>query len=408
MHRSSVQALLAVVALTSLSSVTGCAALRRLAGNDTINLEKAEVKTMSVDIRRQQKTICPRDPVQMAIFADVVLDGDKAAKPVETWAGKTGVNKNDKLDFADFAFQSDQGQFDRDGWFAPNPDLLTTAGKEFAIKSVYRRRPDKFSFTTTYKPDYSCIKEGGKGGTAGAEGPSGSDGQSGKGGASGSSSSAGGEGGDGGSGTSGGSGGDGSAGPKLTVYATLVKTAFYERLIAISIDGDQNDFLLVPEGQPITIQALGGSGGVGGHGGRGGSGGSGGSGNPGGRGGKGGQGGNGGNGGNGGPGGTIEYVYDTTHPELKTAIKLDVSGGAPGPSGSGGGAGSGGSGGSGMSPSSTGNGPPPPQAKSGASGPEGSSGSGGASGRQGSNGRATAVAGQVKDKFASRTGVTPL
>ena len=408
MHILSARALLAVVALTSLSAASGCAALRRLAGNDTINLEKAEVKTMSVDIRRQQKTICPRDSVQMAIFADVVLDGDKAAKQVETWQGKKGVNKNDKLDFVDFAFQSDQGAFDRDGWFAPNPDLLTTVGKEFSIKSVYRRRPDKFSFTTTYKPDYSCIKEGGSGGGAGREGPSGSDGSSGKSGASGSSSSSGGEGADGGSGTSGGSGGDGTAGPKLTVYATVVKTAFYERLVAISIDGDQKDFLLVPEGQPITIKALGGAGGIGGHGGRGGSGGSGGSGNPGGRGGKGGQGGNGGNGGNGGPGGTIEYVYDTAHPELRGTMKLDVSGGAAGPAGQGGGAGSGGSGGSGITPSSTGNGPPPPQAKTGASGPEGASGSGGASGRQGSDGKATATAGAVKDKFAGRAGVTPL
>ena len=406
MSRSS--ALLAVVALTSLSTVTGCGALRRLAGNDTVNLEKAEVKTMSVDLRRQQKTICPRDAVQMAIFADVVLDGDKAAKPVETWQGKSGVNKNDKLDFVDFAFQSDQGTFDRDGWFAPNPDLLTTVGKEFSIKSVYRRRPDKFSFTTTYKPDYACIKDGGGGGGPGRDGPSGSDGQSGKGGASGSSSSAGGEGADGGSGTSGGSGGDGTQGPRITVHATVVKTAFYERLVAISIDGDQKDFLLVPEGQAITIRALGGAGGIGGAGGRGGPGGSGGSGNPGGRGGKGGQGGNGGNGGNGGPGGTLEYVYDTTHPELRGAIKLDVSGGAAGPAGHGGGAGSGGSGGSGLSPSSSGNGPPPPQAKTGASGPEGASGSGGASGRQGSDGRATATAGAVKDRFASRAGVTPL
>jgi hypothetical protein len=408
MHRSHARALLAVVALTSLSSVTGCGALRRLAGNDTVNLEKAEVKSMSVDIRRQQKTICPRDNVQMAIFADVVLDGDKAPKPVETWQGKGSVNKNDKLDFVDFAFQSDQGTFDRDGWFAPNHDLLTTVSKEFSIKSVYRRRPDKFSFTTTYKPDYSCIKEGGGGGGAGKEGPAGGDGSSGKSGASGSSSSSGGEGGDGGSGTSGGSGGDGTQGPKLTVYATVVKTAFYERLIAISIDGDQKDFLLVPEGAPITIKARGGEGGIGGHGGRGGSGGGGGAGNPGGRGGKGGQGGNGGNGGNGGPGGSIEYVYDTAHPELKTAVRLDVSGGSAGPAGPGGGAGSGGSGGSGLTPSSTGNGPPPPQAKSGASGAEGASGSGGASGRSGSDGRASAAPGAVKDKFASRAGVTPL
>ena len=122
--------LVAVVALTSLS--TGCGALRRLAGNDTVNLEKAEVKTMSVDIRRQQKTICPRDNVQMAIFADVVLDGDKAAKPVETWQGKGSVNKNDKLDFVDFAFQSDQGTFDRTHmrWFTPESyaRMFTQAG----------------------------------------------------------------------------------------------------------------------------------------------------------------------------------------------------------------------------------------------------------------------------------------
>lgn len=398
----------AALALTAVSTASGCGVFRRLAGNDTVNLEKAEVKTMSVDIRRQQKTICPRESVQMAIFADIVLDGEKNAKPLETWKGKGGVNKNDKLDFADFAFHSEQGAFDRDGWFAPNPNLLATASKEFEIKSVFRRRPDKFSFTTTYKPDYSCIKEGGGGGAPGHEGAAGGEGAAGKAGQSGSSSSSGGEGGDGGSGTSGGQGGDGTPGPRLTVYATLVKTAFYERLVAIAIDGDNKDFLLVPEGQPITIRAQGGAGGSGGAGGHGGLGGGGGAGNPGGRGGKGGQGGNGGNGGNGGPGGSIEFVYDATHPELRGVVKLDVSGGAAGPAGNGGGAGSGGSGGSGISPNHTGNGPPPPAAKSGTSGPEGSRGSNGASGRPGAEGRASATAGAVKDKFSGRAEVTPL
>ena len=400
--------LLASVAVVTLSTLSGCGAFRRLAGNDTINLEKAEVKTMSVDIRRQQKTICPREPVQMAIFADVVLDGDKAPKPLETWKGSEGVNKNDKLDFADFAFHSEQGQFGHDGWFAPDPNLLATASKEFEIKSVFRRRPDKFSFTTSYKPDYACIKEGGGGGGPGHDGSAGSEGSSGKGGASGSTSSAGGEGGDAGNGTSGGSGGDGTSGPRFTVYATIVKTAFYERLVAIAIDGDKKDFLLVPEGQPITIHALGGAGGVGGPGGHGGTGGGGGAGNPGGRGGKGGQGGNGGSGGNGGPGGAIDYVYDASHPELRAAIKLDVAGGSAGPRGQGGGAGSGGSGGSGLTPSSQGSGPPPPSAKSGASGPEGSRGSDGAPGRPGAAGRSNAAPGAVKDKFAGRAEVTPL
>src|SRR4029079_17331965 len=119
--------------LTSLSTASGCGALRRLAGNDMVNLEKSEVKTMSVDIRRQQKTICPREPVQMAIFASVVLDGDKEPKPLETWKGRKGVKKNDKLDSADFAFHSELGAFDKDGWFAPNPSVLATAGKEFEI-----------------------------------------------------------------------------------------------------------------------------------------------------------------------------------------------------------------------------------------------------------------------------------
>lgn len=405
----SARVLVGIFALTSLSTISGCAAFRRLAGAATVDLEKAEVKAMSVDIRRQQKTICPREPVQMAIFADVVLDGEKGPKPLETWSGRRGhVNMNDKLDFADFAFHSEQGAFDRDGWFAPEPNLLATAGKEFEIKSVFRRRPDKFSFTTTYKPDYSCIKEGGADASPGHDGQAGGAGASGKSGQSGSSSSAGGDGGDGGSGASGESGSDGAPGPRLTVYATIVKTPFYERLVALAIDGDKKDFLLVPEGQPITIHANGGAGGVGGRGGAGGSGGSGGSGNPAGRGGKGGQGGAGGTGGSGGPGGTIEYVYDASHPELRNVVKLDVAGGAAGPAGPGGGAGSGGSGGSGITPSSTGSGPPPPSVKSGPSGPEGSAGTGGSSGRSGPDGRASASPGAVKDKLSGRAQVTPL
>lgn len=399
---------LAAVALTTLATASGCAAFRRLAGSDTINLEKAEVKTMSVDIRREQKTICPREPVQMAIFADVVLDGEKGPKPLETWRGKSGVNKNDKLDFADFAFHSEQGAFDRDGWFAPDRNLLATAAKEFEIKSVFRRRPDKFSFTTTYKPDYACIKEGGRGGAHGQAGQDGGAGASGNAGQSGSSESSGGEGGDGGSGTGGASGSDGNPGPRLTVYATVVKTAFYERLVAIAIDGDEKDLLLVPEGQPITIRASGGGGGAGGPGGRGGSGGAGGSGNPGGRGGKGGQGGPGGSGGNGGAGGSIEFMYDASHPELRGVVKLDVGGGAAGSAGGGGAGGAGGSGGSGLTPSRSGNAPPPPSARSGSSGPEGSPGAAGAAGHQGPAGRASAAPGVVKDRFAGHAGVTPL
>ena len=206
---------------------------------------------MSVDIRRQQKTICPREPVQMAIFADVVLDGDKSAEAARDVAGPQGVNKNDKLDFVDFAFHSEQGKFDRDGWFAPNPNVLATAGKEFEIKSVFSRRPDKFSLhDDATSPTTRASRKVAAAAGPGARQLRAARARRARSGAERLVASAGGEGGDGGSGTSGGSGGDGATGPHLTVYATVVKTAFYERLVAIAIDGDQKDFLLVPEGQP--------------------------------------------------------------------------------------------------------------------------------------------------------------
>ncbi|MDF2693022.1 MAG: hypothetical protein K0S65_1405, partial [Labilithrix sp.] len=43
------------VGLLVLASASGCGFFRRLAGNDTISLEKAEVKSMAVDLRRQHK-----------------------------------------------------------------------------------------------------------------------------------------------------------------------------------------------------------------------------------------------------------------------------------------------------------------------------------------------------------------
>ncbi len=280
---------------------SGCAVLRSLAGKNTLDLEGADVRSMGVDIRKEQKTICPRERVQMAVFADVVFPGEAQVKKVETWRGNE--NRNGKLDFSEFAFHSDQGQFDDAGFFAPNHDLLATVGKEFEIKSVFRRRPDKFSFSTTYKPDYRCIHEAGESGRGGSEGQSGQAGTTGDSGQSGSSTSAGGQGGDGRPGASGGNGGQGSAGPKIVAYVTFVKTAFYDKLVAVRIEGAGSDFLLAhPEGS-LVILATGGPGGGGGDGGRGGDGGSGGSGNPPGNGGTGAQGGNGGNGGSGGPGG---------------------------------------------------------------------------------------------------------
>jgi hypothetical protein len=378
--------------------MAGCACLRQLTGTNTVDLTKAEVKKMGVDIRKAQKTICPREDVQMAIFAEAVLEGDKEVKKFETWQGRGHVNKNDKIDFTEFAFQSDQGSFNDQGWFAPKANLLATVGKEYEIKSVYKRRPDKFSFTTTYKPDYLCIKGAGKEGPHGQEGHGGQGGQQGPSGSFGSSTSAGGNGRDGGSGGPGGNGTDGGSGPRVQLYVTMVKTAFYEKLVGARVTGDIDDFVLFPAEQAFALHANGGTGGPGGPGGHGGQGGSGGSGNPGGNGGNGGPGGNGGNGGNGGAGGTIDFVYDARFPELASIVHSDAAGG---PAGEPGPAGSGGSGGG----QGSGNGQ---GAQMGAVGQRGADGSGGAPGQKGADGRTTVHAGNVSSHFADLPGVTVL
>jgi hypothetical protein len=391
-------------------TLAGCAFFRRLGGADTVNLEKADVRSMSVDLRREQKTICPRSPVQMAVYAEVLFDGDKAAKQFETWAGRDGydrIDKNDKLEFSEFAFHSTHGRFDRDGWFVPNADLLATAGREFEIQTVYRRRPDQFTFTTSYKPDYGCIDGAGKSGSAGDSGQSGAAGEPGRDGALGSTTAAGGPGGDGASGSPGGAGSDGAPGPTLRAYATMVKTPFYDRLIAIRIEGDASDFLLVPEGKHVTLHASGGRGGDGGQGGHGGRGGAGGGGNPAGAGGRGGTGGVGGSGGSGGAGGAIELVYDTRFPELATLIALDVRGGRGGAGGTGGQGGERGRGGNGMTPPSSG-GQSHPTTPSGPEGSAGQSGSSGTPGHPGRDGRATKHAADVREKFAGADGVSVL
>ncbi len=107
--------------------------------------------------------------------AEVTLEGEKAPKPVETWVGHQGANKNDKLELTELAFHGEQGTFDADGWFTPSPSLPQTAGKEFEIKSVYKGRPDKFSFATAVQLDVAGGGPGNPGnpGAASAGGPGG-------------------------------------------------------------------------------------------------------------------------------------------------------------------------------------------------------------------------------------------
>lgn len=373
------------------ASLPSCGVLKTIVGQNTITMEGADVEAMSVDIRRTQKTICPREPVQLAVFIDATLKGETQKKKFETWQGKGVVNKNGKLSFDDFAFYSEQGAFDDAGWFTPKPDLLLTAGHEMELKTVYKKRPDKFSFTQRFKPDYGCIKAFDAVGAQGSQGNPGADGKDGRDGAQGARGSEGSVGGQGANGA------DGGAGPHVSVFATMVKTPFYPKLVLVKIEGPQSDVLLFPPEQSITISARGGRGGQGGPGGRGGRGGSGGSGKPGGDGGNGGAGGQGGNGGNGGQGGVITLRYDARFPELTGLVKLDVGGGGSGDAGPAGQGGNGGSGGSGNEGT-----------QSGHSGTSGASGTSGSPGQPGAKGTTDAKPGNVKDKLAGLADVTPL
>ena len=168
------------------STLGGCHFWNHLWGKDTVDLSKADVQSMSVDIRKERKTICPREQVQMAVFADVILEGDKDKKSLETWAGKGSVNKNDKMDFVDFAFHSDQGHSTRTAGSRPPTTCWRRPTRSSRSRPSSRRQPDKFSFTTKYKPDYQCIKaRAARAGrpatpaTSGSQGNGGKDGQSG-------------------------------------------------------------------------------------------------------------------------------------------------------------------------------------------------------------------------------------
>ena len=294
----------AIGLLAALAPATaGCMVFQRISGSDTVDLSRARISTMNVEVRRESKTICPREPVQMAVFLTATKEGETKEQLFETWAGRTNVNKNDKLDFSQFAFQSEQGQFDKDGWFTPTPNLVATTGHEFLIRATFTPQPVVLSSVYKFRPDYACILAAGTSGLAGTVGGSGVAGTPGKPGSFGGVMSAGDAGGDGSSGMPGADGGNGGVGPHVHAVVTYVKTPFYDRLIAVRVTGTVDDLLLIHPGRPFVLRALGGEGGPGGLGGAGGAGGMGAGGNPGGPGGNAGRGGNGGRGGPGGPGG---------------------------------------------------------------------------------------------------------
>ena len=161
-------------ALVAALSFVGCTVFKKMFGRDTIDLAEYEVLAMSVDIRKEQKTICPLEGTQMAVFVQVTDPEDSAKKlDLETWQGGSGTRRNGKLDFTNFAFHSEQGTFDEFGTLHPSGGVLTTVAREFEIDYVLKKQPDKFSFKMNYKPDYRCVSGSRHDGVMGSSGMSG-------------------------------------------------------------------------------------------------------------------------------------------------------------------------------------------------------------------------------------------
>ncbi|MBC8068778.1 MAG: hypothetical protein IAG13_10635, partial [Deltaproteobacteria bacterium] len=328
-----------LLALALFTPSTGCGLITlavNAAKKNTVDMDRWQVKKISLGLR-EQDAICPRAPVQIAVFADADHKKRKdKSKKLETWKGDAaGANRIGKMGFEEFEFTLSGGELDpKTGVFVPNPDLLATAVSGFSIAAKYKRDAKVETTKVDYAPSYACITWAGSAGMSGPTGEMGPSGNSGAAGQGGDSSKAGGDGGSGTGGGLAGNGGDGGPGPNIVAYATIVKTPHHDHLVLLQVTGDVTDTLLFDPKQPIVLSAKGGSGGSGGTGGAGGAGGSGGSGYVGGRGGNGGPGGQGGNGANGGAGGSIRLVYDAAYPELATVIALDASGGSAGSAGS--------------------------------------------------------------------------
>lgn len=384
---------LLVVALSG----SGCAACRSFVGRDTIDLSHAQVNGMKMGVRRPGATICPRAPVQMAVLADLQLAGENAPRQVETYEGGEASSWNGRMTFDEFAFSSLQGRVDQNGFFSPDPDVIRTASTGFVIRGVYRRQPDKLNTSQMFRPDYACIRSGGARGQAGDAGAWGVGGAGGAAGSDGSNQAVGGDGSAGSPGSPGGNGGEGGPGPLIEAKVAIVRTRFYDKLLAVRLSGAVTDLLLAPAGE-FTFFAQGGAGGSGGSGGGGGGGGAGGHGVAGGRGGAGGAGGPAGLGGSGGAGGRLVVQYDETHPEIASMLRADVSGGEGGSAGPGGPGGSGGNGGNANVQGGAG----------GAGGPNGPNGSSGSRGPAGRAGDSSITAGEVRAAFQNIEGVTLL
>ena len=225
----------------------GCTAYKSLVGENTVSLQGADVVSMQADIRRPVKKICPREPVQMWVRVEAKLEDQNSPARFETWVGDRQARRNGFLDFGNFVFASGQGTVDEQGWYHPRRDMLATVERGYEIQTSFRYRPDRFSETLRFEPEYACVREGGGIGATGARGRHGRGGHPGF--------LRGYVGQPGEPGGPGEEGADGGHGPRLRAHATLVRTRFYNRLLAIRIEGSESDFLLAPPDASVTLLA---------------------------------------------------------------------------------------------------------------------------------------------------------
>ncbi len=280
-----------------------------------VDLRTAEAKVIRFGLASGQGSVCPGSAVPVDVQLEAELDGD--GDRVHVFQHRRDID--DRIfDLHQLHLSSPHGSFDDNGVFHASRDVLATAQSGFVLNVRAPRGP---SFSVRYPPAYECAPPVGGEGAAGIDGAPGADAILGE--------SAGGAGGVlAGGGRPGQAGGKGSAGPKLTVFVTWVRSPDYTRLLAARAVGDVPGLTLAAPGTTLPILARGGPGGIGGRGGRGAfsvdgrqSGG---------------PGGMGGEGGEGGDGGQVELVLDPRFDELERWVSVDVEGGVGGRGGFGG------------------------------------------------------------------------
>jgi hypothetical protein len=302
---------------------SGCGIFKMLGGGlgggssaFTANMDKYDVQSIDLEIADSPTHFCPGTTTQFTIVAQATKKKGGAKETLRTAAATaTGAEVRGKVDLAEFAMEARGGSVER-GVFSTSGDTWSTL-LGFDLRATYREDKTKV-VEKHFDPIYSCITAAGSSGLQGAEGEGGAWADS-----------------AGGAGGFAGGGGMGGTGPRLVAYATIVQTPKYERVGLLKVGGDVEQLTLFDLATGITVYANGGQGGWGGRGGDGGAGAD--------PQGAGGPGGSGGQGGPGGDGGEILVVLDDRYnTELGQSVRVDVSGGLPGPGGYGGNGGAGG------------------------------------------------------------------